>query len=151
MPDDKAMAAALRLLNYRWYTEKELKQKLQDKGYHQETVEKVVARLKELDYINDERYAEIWIQDRVKLKPVGRVRLLHELAEKGIERNLAEEKIGQMLTPEQEYLLALGIARKKLGRSRVRWDQLAAHLLRRGFPWEVIDRVGRELDIFKEK
>jgi len=34
--------------------------------------DKAIAKLYKLDFLNDERFARIWVSDRIKLKPKGK-------------------------------------------------------------------------------
>ncbi len=58
---EDAYNQALRFLGPRFLSRQELQKKLAHKGYNQEPIEKVLQKLEELDYINDERLAkQVW-------------------------------------------------------------------------------------------
>ncbi len=148
MSREKAIASALRLLNYRWHTEQEIVKKLEAKGYDFNEITTAVKYLKEMGYIDDERYVEQWISDRKRLKPMGRIRITQELQSKGVDRGLVDRKLSEKFSQQEEYEMAVSLAKEKLRcQSRVQWRKLASFLARRGFSGEIISRVGRELDI----
>ena len=53
----------------------------------------LVERLKERNYLNDERFARLFIKDRVKIKGWGPIRLRHELNQKRIAKHIIEAGI----------------------------------------------------------
>jgi len=68
---NKANSYGLKLLSYRGRSEKEIRDKMREKGYELEIVEKTTEFLKEYDYINDSVFAENFIKDRINIKKLG--------------------------------------------------------------------------------
>jgi regulatory protein len=82
------MGAALRILASRACSEGQLREKLIVKrGAEPSLVEDCIKRLKELGYIDDDRFARSYAACRVSLKPLGRARLARELAVKKVSQN----------------------------------------------------------------
>ncbi len=149
---DKVMAAALRLLNFRWYTESELIDRLNRKGFESDEINNVMTELKSLGYVDDKRFVDQWVSQRKRLKPMGKIRIKHELQAKGVQREVVDKVLEEMLPQIEEHDIALSLADKKLKKNpRIEWRKLAAFLTRRGFSWEIVSRVGRELDINNQK
>jgi len=62
----KAQSYSLRLLAIRLRTEKEIKNKLEDKSFSKETIEHLVSKLKEVKLLNDEIFTKLWVESRKK-------------------------------------------------------------------------------------
>jgi regulatory protein len=61
--ENKAYDYAMFLLNIRLRTEGELRGKMREKGYEGEVVDEVMARLKDAHYVNDRRFAEVYLEN----------------------------------------------------------------------------------------
>ncbi len=72
---------ALKYLNTKLRTEKEIKNKL--KGYSKEAVNYTIERLKSEKYLNDEVYIKAYINDAINLKLMGPNKILYELKKLG--------------------------------------------------------------------
>ena len=81
---------ALRLIEFRDRTEKELREKLTKKGYGEEQIEDTVEFLKNYGYIDDARYATHFINDAINIKKWGKIRIRTELLHKGIDREVVD-------------------------------------------------------------
>ena len=81
---------ALRLIEFRDRTEKELREKLVAKGYIEEQIEDTIEFLKNYGYIDDGRYASHFTQDAINLKKWGKIRIRTELLRKGIDREIVD-------------------------------------------------------------
>ncbi len=81
-------------------------------------INRVMDRLTELRYLDDEKYARDFVEERMKMRPRGKFLLKRELKSKGI----SEEKIEAAVTDSNidEFESALGLLSKK---SRF-WDGL---------------------------
>ncbi|ETX10113.1 RecX family transcriptional regulator [Marinomonas ushuaiensis DSM 15871] len=83
---------ALSLLSHREHATKELANKLKVKGHTEEEIASTIERLQEINYLNDERFAEIFVRSRIS-KPLGANRILQELIQKGVNSTLAKEAV----------------------------------------------------------
>lgn len=81
---------ALRLLEFRNHSQKELSDKLMRLGASRENIEQTVEFLKNYRLINDEAYAEALANDLQRLKGYGKNRIRSELYSKGIDRAITE-------------------------------------------------------------
>ena len=81
---------ALKLIEIRDRTQKEMRTKLLEKGYDEETAEKEIAFLKEYGYIDDKRFAAHFTTDAINLKKWGKGRIRTELLRKGIDRDAVD-------------------------------------------------------------
>ena len=147
---DKSLAKekALKLLELRSRSERELKQKLRQKGFTEKIIFEVVSDLKKVDLINDEKFAESWASSRLANKPMGKFLLKQELFRKGIKKELVEDVIKKSFEDEKEIELAAKLLerRTKLFQNledRKVQKKLADFLLRRGFSYHIVNKVMR--------
>lgn len=84
------MAAAAALLAARPWAVAEMRRRLAALGYPAVLVETTVARLVELGYLDDARFAAAWIASRDRSRPRGSAALRRELGRRGIEPAIIE-------------------------------------------------------------
>lgn len=126
------------LLKYRPRTEKEIRDKLEEKDYGEDMVGGLTDWAKESGLVDDRLFAEFWIEDRLSKKPKGRSGLYKELLDHGVERSLAKESLEKMLSSEKEERLLKDLAENRLERYqgddlRAKYRKTANFLIRRGF------------------
>lgn len=140
---------ALKLLNYRDRSEAEVRQNLKHDDVPEEVVDEVIERLQRAGLINDERFAQNWIENRNEFRPRSRRALTYELNAKGIERQAFEQALEQVNDDELAYQAAVRQSKKY---SDLPWlefrQKMFAFLARRGFSYEtsapVVKRVWEE-------
>jgi regulatory protein len=88
---------AIKYLSHRQKTENELKDYLKKKGAPEEQIKSILNRFKEMDLINDQRYVQSFIHDKLNLNYASRKKISYLLRAKKI----AEEIIKQSLENEQ--------------------------------------------------
>lgn len=106
----KCKNTALRIVERSFKTEKEMRDKLKEKEYTDNQIEKTIEFLKEYKFINDESYVNAYIND--KLSSRGRQKIKYDLIRKGINRNLIDEKLSN-IDSDDEKNTALNLAKKK--------------------------------------
>jgi len=147
----EAWDRAVHYLSYRPRTCHELRRYL-DRHKLAAHADAAIGRCRELGYLDDDRYAETFVRERIRLKPRGRPRLVSELLQRGIDRDTAERAVDSALADEgvsEDVLLrtvAVGRlpALRKLDPARAR-RRLTAFLHRRGFRAGAIRDLVREL------
>lgn len=143
---EKAKDSAYRLINLRPRSTAEIQQSLSKKGYDPEVITQVIARLVELDFLNDETFAQYWVEQRDTFNPRSHMALRQELQEKGVSRSL----IDTALTASDETITARAAAEKK-ARQLARYPEetfklkLGQFLQRRGFNYALIKEITDEL------
>lgn len=138
----KAKNRALYLLGERDMCLAELTQKL-TKTYGEEVASEAAGCVKDLGYINDERYAPKLAEYLIKRKKFGRRRAKQEMLHKGLDRELVEEALANIPEDEISEGLADLIERKyanKLADYKDRQKVIAA-LARRGYSFDEIKRA----------
>jgi len=144
----KATDAAIRLLTARPRAVREIRDRLRRKEYDDETIERVIERLRDWRYIDDEAFARYWVENRESNRPRGRRLLEQELRLKGVERETVSHAIEDAEIDERAG--ALEIARAKLRSYRgeeeaVARRRLGGFLARRGYGYDVVKPVLDEL------
>ncbi|MBK6464239.1 MAG: regulatory protein RecX [Myxococcales bacterium] len=140
-PAAKTYARALRLLTLRARTVHELRGSLLEKGEPAENVEPVLSRLTVAGLLNDAKFAEDRARAQLMGKARSRRRLEHDLAARGVPREVASAAIRRALVVAEttEADVAEQAARRKhralarlpLEEQRVK---LFAYLARQGHP-----------------
>jgi regulatory protein len=140
-----ALSAAVKLLSARPYSEKRLREKLANK-FSRDEISQAVRRLKSERLLDDVRYAEDFVRTRLVARPRSGFVLIRELMQRGIARSEAQDVVNR-LVPEQSHE---ELARELLSRKQTmyrgldeptRRRRLTAFLARRGFSYEVIQKV----------
>jgi len=146
----RAKDYAFKLLSYRPRSIKEIWNRLKKKDYSSKVILEVIKSLKRLKFLNDREFARMWVESRIKTRPMGRHRLEQELNQKGIDRDLIEKTLSDY-EEEEEIELAKELTQRKLKRSYRNLDEvttkrrLYSFLQRRGFSYDIIQEVLRKL------
>ena len=98
---ESAKKRALRLLERRDYSRKELIVKLTEKGEPLEDAEAVADRMIELGVISDERYSRMLVR-HYAAKGYGTCRIKQELYRHGIHTDLWEEAMEELPPPPSQ-------------------------------------------------
>lgn len=80
--------AALNLISYRARSEREIKEKLLEREFSLDEIDKTVVWLKGLNYLNDEQFAKDLSSSRIRVKHWGPLKVSEELMSKGISRDI---------------------------------------------------------------
>lgn len=110
---DETKEKALRLLEFRSHSEKELADKLKRAGSVDEDIEKVLDFCREYGFVNDEQYAARKAHDLQSLKKYGRQRIVMELRQKGIAEEFIDSALLDLEESEEDILYPL--VQKRLG------------------------------------
>lgn len=158
---DRLYNKALRYLSYRPRSEREVKDYLKIKNHPSTSlrtniknltlvIDKVIQKLKERKFINDEEFARWWIEQRSKFKPQG-VRLTElELRQKGIDKELIDRLIhNSEFIIQNDLEQAKKLVEKKMGRFRNKfgmtregiYQKLGRYLASKGFDWDTIKKA----------
>jgi regulatory protein len=144
----KTFQRAAKLLAVKPRSVAELRERLLERCSSKAIVETVIARLREYGYLDDERYALGYVSAKVRQQPIGRRRLQQSLQMKKVDRAVADEALAQAFaeTSEEELIDRAIEKRVRLrGRPKTRAEAkcLFDHLLRQGFPFELVSEKVR--------
>lgn len=108
--------------------------KLQQKGFDEKEIMKVIACLKEKGYLDDRRYAVNFINKYLHTGKKGPILLYYDLRKKGIAKPLCKALIEELYTPEVE----LEAIKKMKAKDTMGKKKLAMKLKRKGFRLQTI-------------
>lgn len=136
---------AVNLISRAPKSEKELKMKMQDKGYDVIFIENVIKKLREQRYIDDERYSEMFISSKINTSKDGRRKIKEALYNKGINKEIIDEKLSSV-SEEEEIERAFLLAKKKLASmkeedTRKKTLKLSNYLINKGFEYSTVKKV----------
>ena len=139
----RAEKAALRLIARAEQCTSGLARKLEKRGHEKLCVNAVISRLSELNLLDDNRYAELWLESRLRLARSPR-RLLSSLCGRGIDRDDAEAALKAVLDEDAEMSLLTRFV-KRHSRKAARGGETAARPLKyllksEGFSPQAIER-----------
>lgn len=137
------------LLSYRDRSEYELKKRLYEKEFHSGVVREVLEYFKQEKLVDDRTFVRKWIENTLDTRPMGRMRVTHELKKKMIRGDIIEEAVQDLCTMETEERLARKAASKKMKAlgsypAETAKKRLFRFLRSRGFPFNLIDQLMKE-------
>lgn len=131
-----------------------------DAGIQATLIDRVITRLRELDYVNDEKFAAWWLDQRSTHKPRGMRLLTQELKAKGVPDDLIKTLLVKRRDQftcgrnEIDTVDERTLTKRALEKKLPHWQRLSkldkkkkiyGFLGRRGFDTETIHRVIDEL------
>ena len=108
------------------------------KGVPAEVTVRVFDRLVEKGYIDDEKFARYWVENRSMTKGASRRKLIAELRSKGVEQSLVERLWNESPRSDEDEL------RKIIAKKRSRYpdnQKFMQYLARQGFSYDDIKQA----------
>lgn len=135
---------ALFLLNLQMRTEAVMREKMLARGYLPEIIDGVIARLFEDRYLNDEHYAEVFIESMKRYKYYGPFMIKKKLFEKKVPKEIIAEKLAELFAADDELEIATRYVEKEFGElkkvKKFEYDEkqkVMRRLMARGFNLDV--------------
>ncbi|MFC1918684.1 regulatory protein RecX [Chloroflexota bacterium] len=138
----RCLNAASHYLSYRPRSEHELKEKLRQRGFDDDTQEAVRIKLKEQGLVDDMAFAQFWKDNREAFSPRSRRLTGLELRRKGIANDIIDQVVNAVDDEDSAYRAAMSRMRS-LPRSDYQGfrHRLSEYLKRRGFSYGVINHT----------
>lgn len=135
-----AKEKALRLLEFRAHSEKELCEKLIRAGAKKEDLPPITAFLMEYGFLNDGEYAKRLARDLQNVKKLGKRRIAQELKSRGIDGDDLDSALAELSDESEDALMPL--VRKKLGGNfeKKNIDRAYRYFMYRGYDFGDIKR-----------
>lgn len=133
---DQALALAYRYLSRRERTIAETRAHLRGRGVDADTAQDVIATLVDQRYLDDARFARLFVQDKRALEQWGSDRIGLTLSARGIDREL----IDAALPADDELDSAVAVLRRRFAdppHDRRERDRALGVLLRKGYDPEL--------------
>ena len=142
-----AFGKTMRFLGYRARSVQEVRENLQKHEIPEAVIEEVIKRLQETNLLNDQQFAQAWVENRNTFRPRSRRALAMELRHKGLDDEVVQDTLNNNV---DENALALEAARKYVRKvQQLEWpdfrQKLGGFLGRRGFSYGVVAPVLRQL------
>lgn len=106
----KCKTAALRIIERTYKTEKEIIDKLREKGYDEKSINRTIDFMEEYNLINDRKYTEMYLKDKIKVQGINKIK--YTLLRKGVCEEVIKDKITS-ISRDDEKEVALKLAQKK--------------------------------------
>lgn len=106
---------AIFLLGLSMRTEGEIVFKMKVRGYTPEVIAQVRKQLLADKYINDNEYAEVYLRNFKDYQTYGLYMIKKKMMLRRLPMELIETKLAELLTEEDELLIAKRYAEKKMG------------------------------------
>ena len=142
----RAKLRAMNLLQKRDYTEKQLRDKLSDGMYPQDCIDTAIDYVKSYRYVDDERYAEDYINYHMSGR--SRNRIIMDLMNKGISKDIILNKLEELYSEsgdENEIIqIRQLLIKKKYDAQTIdnkEKQTLIAFLMRRGYDISTIKKA----------
>jgi len=141
-----AYERALNFISYRPRSSSEVRRNLRKHKVDEAHIEATINRLIENRWLDDQKFAELWVENRVAFRPRGRRALRMELRQKGVDADAIEAVIEDL----DEDTLAYEAGQKQM--RKIRTDdfqtfrkKMYGFLSRRGFNYATISPVVQKL------
>ena len=141
----KCKDSALKTIERSYKTEKEIRDKLLNKEFDEETVEKTINFLKEYTFIDDLKFTKMYVKDRIRTQ--GRNKIKYALIQKGVNKYLVDEVLEELDRNDEEERALLICEKKYLSICKREEDdfkiknKLIRYMLGRGYEYEVARNV----------
>lgn len=141
MSDDKAMAAAMRILTRRGHSTQEIRQKLFDRGFSAGEVKHVISECLRLHFLDDSQLAKDYLVE-LQQKGCGNFKIKMMLRKKGISDDIISETIGEAKENELDYAdhcfnQKLKALRRETDRRKLQ-EKMFRFMFGRGFSTETV-------------
>lgn len=127
----KMYGRALEYCFLRPRAKREVSDYLRRKKIDDEVAGRVLSRLIEKRYLDDENFARFWVENRMLKKGISKKRLVMELKQKGLEQSIIENTLALSDRSDDDEILKI-IAKK---RAKYDDEKLIAYLMRQGFSY----------------
>jgi regulatory protein len=103
-----------------------------------EIFDEIIEKLEELLLLDDESYARMFIESRIKNKPRGKFVLISELMSKGVNKDIANKVCDELIEDEYDILKRAFYKKYKSYKLDIADRKKVAYLQRKGFSYDLI-------------
>jgi regulatory protein len=141
--EQELYASALRALMRRAHSIHQMKEYLNLRAEGKDLVANVIARLRELNYLDDARFAAEFARQHAQFRKQGRFRIARELRTRGVPDRYIDAALDSVFAETDEAASVRARIKRKLAHLRGALDQrkiasLYSSLLRAGFSADII-------------
>ena len=139
--NEKVYDKAVRLLAVRLHTTGELYQKLKQRGFKDADIRDVLRQLEEQKFLDDQRFAEIFVDNLKRYKDFGYYGIKAKLLQRKIDNAVISAALAEFFTMEEELSVARRFIGKLRKQGRKEIEKQMRSLAGKGFRGEVIRRA----------
>jgi regulatory protein len=141
--EEELYASALRALMRRAHSIHEMRRYLERRADDKEIISSVIARLRELSYLDDARYAADYARQHAQSRRQGRFRIARELRSRGVPDRHIDAALAVVFSETDEAALVRARLKSSLAHTRGALDHrriasISRSLLRAGFSADTI-------------
>ncbi|WP_311481872.1 RecX family transcriptional regulator [uncultured Anaerococcus sp.] len=142
---NRAKNFALNKISYSQKSTYEIRQKLKEKNFSEDVIEKIIAYLASYGFLDDEAYVKAYIRDKDEISNWARGKIRFMLKRKHIDDKLIDDYI-YLISDEREAEKASFFADKKIKNdfSYENRTKVFRHLVSKGFDIDIINQVLNE-------
>lgn len=142
---NRAKNFALNKISYSQKSTYEIRQKLKEKNFSEDVIEKIIAYLASYGFLDDEAYVKAYIRDKDEISNWARGKIRFMLKRKHIDDKLIDDYI-YLISDEREAEKASFFADKKIKNdfSYENRTKVFRHLASKGFDIDIINQVLNE-------
>ena len=143
----EAFNKALDIISFKDNTTYEIRNKLYKKGYDDIIISDVLKKLKEYNFIDDNKYAQSYVNSCLTYKKYGKNKIIYMLKQKGISSSIISNL---NFNNDLEFETAKNVFYKKLSSldkydNNKKKEKLYRHLSSKGYSSEVIMKLLKDL------
>lgn len=138
-----AYQRAIRFSGHRMRSYSEISRYLEQQGTSEVIIESVIKRLTSNGFLNDKKFASLWVDNRNEFRPRSHRMLFVELRKKGINPDIINQVLEDTV-PDEELALLAAEKQKRKYRNLERNDfrkKMSSYLARRGFSYAIVNPV----------
>jgi len=145
---------AYNFLSYKPRSIREVKNKLTYKKISPSSVEKIIEHLKEYQFLNDETYAKMYLEQKIASKSMGKTMVQYKMIDKGIDKEMISKVLDENYPDEKQIEAGRKLMLKYFKKKQKTEDKYALkkkyyqYLLSRGFSYSIIEQI---LDIKEDE
>lgn len=138
---------AYKFLSYKPRSIKEVKNKLTYKKISKESVEKIIEHLKKYQFLNDESYAKMYLEQRINNKSMGKSMVQFKMIDKGIDKEMISKVIEENYPEDKQIESGKKLLEKYLKKKQKIEDKQELkkkcyqYLFSRGFSYGIIAQI----------
>jgi len=144
------MAAAAAFLAVRPRSVEETRRRLRFLGYRHGLVDEVIGRLLRMRYLDDDAFAQGWVESRDRARPRGESALRRELMTKGIARDRIDDVLLDRAAAATEVSADTRAAERLLERRRSALEREADPRRRRQKAYALLARNGFDPEVCRD-
>lgn len=111
-------------------------------------IEKIIKKLQDDGFINDERYARMFARDKSKINKWGPLKISYSLKSKHIAENIIKDAIAELEPPNDNILKDLLLKKMKGTKAKSSYDlknKLIRFGISRGFDFGLVNKIASSI------